>query len=66
MSHPAMRAAVFQGQGRVAVVDRPRPAARAPDDVVIEVRASGLCGSDLRALATPPEMIYDEGVIIGH
>jgi threonine dehydrogenase-like Zn-dependent dehydrogenase len=61
-----MRAAVFQGQGKVAVVDRPRPAAQRPDDIVIKVQASGLCGSDLRAFATPPEMIYDEGVIVGH
>ncbi len=61
-----MRAAVFQGQGKVAVVDRPQPAAQRPDDIVIKVQASGLCGSDLRAFATPPEMIYDEGVIVGH
>jgi len=61
-----MRAAVFHGQGKVGVVDRPEPAARLPDDVVIRVGAAGLCGSDLRALATPPEMIYDEGVTVGH
>jgi threonine dehydrogenase-like Zn-dependent dehydrogenase len=61
-----MRAAVFQGQGKVEVMDRPQPAARLPDDIVIRVHASGLCGSDLRAFATPPEMIYDDGVIVGH
>jgi threonine dehydrogenase-like Zn-dependent dehydrogenase len=61
-----MRAAVFAGPGKVGVVDRPKPAARRPDDIVIEVQAAGLCGSDLRARATPPEMIYDEGVIVGH
>lgn len=61
-----MRAAVFQGQGKVELVDRPRPTAQLPDDVVIKVAASGLCGSDLRAFASPPEMVYDEGVIIGH
>jgi threonine dehydrogenase-like Zn-dependent dehydrogenase len=61
-----MRAAVFAGHGKVEVVDRPRPAVQSPDDVVIRVQASGLCGSDLRAFATPPEMIYDEGVTVGH
>ncbi len=61
-----MRAAVFRGNGQVEVTERPRPVVTAPDDVLIEVHANGLCGSDLRALATPPEMIYDEGVTIGH
>jgi threonine dehydrogenase-like Zn-dependent dehydrogenase len=61
-----MRAAVFEGDGKVAVVDRPEPAAELPDDVVIRVEVNGLCGSDLRALATPPEMAYDVGVVLGH
>ena len=61
-----MRAVVFQGDGMLELIDRPQPVIQSPDDVIIEVKASGLCGSDLRALATPPEMIYDKGVIIGH
>ena len=61
-----MRAAVFAGDGRVEVVDRPRPAAELHDDIVIKIQANGLCGSDLRAFATPPEMRYDVGVIVGH
>jgi 2-desacetyl-2-hydroxyethyl bacteriochlorophyllide A dehydrogenase len=61
-----MRAAVFEGDGKVAVVDRPEPTAQLPDDVVIRVEVNGLCGSDLRALATPPEMVYDVGVVLGH
>jgi threonine dehydrogenase-like Zn-dependent dehydrogenase len=61
-----MRAAVFEGNGKVAISDRPEPRVERPDDVVIRIAANGLCGSDLRALATPPEMVYDEGVIVGH
>jgi 2-desacetyl-2-hydroxyethyl bacteriochlorophyllide A dehydrogenase len=61
-----MRAAVFVGNGRVAVTERPEPSVSRPDDVVIKIAANGLCGSDLRALAVPPEMIYDEGVVVGH
>jgi threonine dehydrogenase-like Zn-dependent dehydrogenase len=61
-----MRAAVFEGEGTVSVLERPRPAAERPDDVVIQIAANGLCGSDLRAFATPPEMAYDPGVIVGH
>jgi 2-desacetyl-2-hydroxyethyl bacteriochlorophyllide A dehydrogenase len=61
-----MRAAVFEGQGQLSVLDRPAPGLTREDDVLIKIAANGLCGSDLRALATPPEMIYDEGVVIGH
>jgi threonine dehydrogenase-like Zn-dependent dehydrogenase len=61
-----MRAAVFEGNGKVAITERPNPAVTHPDDIVIRIAANGLCGSDLRALATPPEMVYDQGVIVGH
>jgi len=61
-----MRAAVFAGDGKVELVDRPRPAAELDDDIVIKIQANGLCGSDLRAFATPPEMMYDVGVMVGH
>jgi threonine dehydrogenase-like Zn-dependent dehydrogenase len=61
-----MRAAIFEGNGRVAIAERADPKISRPDDVLIRIAANGLCGSDLRALATPPEMVYDEGVIVGH
>jgi threonine dehydrogenase-like Zn-dependent dehydrogenase len=61
-----MRAAIFEGNGRVAIAERADPKVSRPDDVLIRIAANGLCGSDLRALATPPEMVYDEGVILGH
>lgn len=61
-----MRAAVFEGNGRVEIAERTDPSVSRPDDVLIRIAANGLCGSDLRALATPPEMVYDEGVVLGH
>jgi threonine dehydrogenase-like Zn-dependent dehydrogenase len=61
-----MKAAVFEGEGKVSVLERPQPAAERPDDVVIRIAANGLCGSDLRAFTTPPQMAYDKGVIVGH
>jgi threonine dehydrogenase-like Zn-dependent dehydrogenase len=61
-----MRAAVFEGNGRVAIVERRDPTVSRPDDIVVRIAANGLCGSDLRALAVPPEMVYEEGVIVGH
>lgn len=61
-----MRAAVYQGNGIVSIEERGVPEIEAPDDVVIKVEANGLCGSDLRALMTPPQMAYNPGVVIGH
>jgi 2-desacetyl-2-hydroxyethyl bacteriochlorophyllide A dehydrogenase len=61
-----MRAAVFEGNGKVAITERPDPTISRPDDVLIRIAANGLCGSDLRAFATPPEMVYENGVIVGH
>lgn len=57
---------MFEGDGSVSVLERPRPAVERPDDVVVRIAANGLCGSDLRAFTTPPQMAYDRGVIVGH
>ncbi|KAI1033851.1 hypothetical protein LB503_011100 [Fusarium chuoi] len=42
-----MRAVVFKGVGQVAVEDRPKPEILHPTDVILKVKVSALCGSDL-------------------
>ncbi len=42
-----MRAVTFQAPGEVSVVERPEPTLTAPDDAIVAVAASGICGSDL-------------------
>jgi (R,R)-butanediol dehydrogenase/meso-butanediol dehydrogenase/diacetyl reductase len=58
-----MRAGVFRGPGRMPVEEVPDPVA-GPRDIVLAVRACGVCGSDLHAFTkghhTPP------GQIMGH
>jgi threonine dehydrogenase-like Zn-dependent dehydrogenase len=61
-----MRAAVFQGQGVVRLDDVPEPRVDAPDDVIIEVEACGICGTDLQILNVPPGHPADPGVVMGH
>lgn len=61
-----MKAAVFAGEGKVEIEDRIAPGVEKTDDVIVKVAANGLCGSDLRAFETPPQMIYENGVIVGH
>jgi 2-desacetyl-2-hydroxyethyl bacteriochlorophyllide A dehydrogenase len=41
-----MRAVLFQGTGKLEVVDRPSPPL-APDEVRLKVERSGICGSDI-------------------
>jgi threonine dehydrogenase-like Zn-dependent dehydrogenase len=42
-----MRAAIFEGPGRIEVGDRPDPTITAPTDAVVRVALACVCGSDL-------------------
>lgn len=61
-----MRAAVFRGEGIVRLEDVPEPTVTADDDVLIEVEACGICGTDLQILNVPPGHPADAGVVMGH
>jgi hypothetical protein len=61
-----MRAAVFKGDGVVELEDVPEPRVDADDDVVIDVEACGVCGTDLQILNVPPGHPADAGVVMGH
>lgn len=60
-----MRAAVFEGEGRLLVKDVPDPTP-APDEVLIEVEACGVCGSDVQIINVPAGHPSTPPVIIGH
>ena len=61
-----MRVPVFQGEGRLATLDRPIPQVQRPDDVLVRIEACGICGTDLNILAVPPAHKATPGIIIGH
>lgn len=42
-----MRAVTFQEPGVVKVEERPEPVLGAPDDAIVRIEATGVCGSDL-------------------
>ena len=42
-----MLAVAFQGPERVELVEKPDPELLAPDDAIVRITASGVCGSDL-------------------
>lgn len=61
-----MMAAVFEGEGRLSLKDVDVPQVGAPDDVLLAVRAGGICGTDVHILAVPPGHPASPGVILGH
>lgn len=61
----AMRAVTTKGEGHgIQVTDRPLPVLREPTDVLVEVIATGVCGTD-RAIALG-EFPAVPGVVLGH
>jgi threonine dehydrogenase-like Zn-dependent dehydrogenase len=61
-----MPAAVFAGPGRLEILERPLPRLDLPSDVVLDVEACGICGSDLQILSDPPRHPARAGVVLGH
>src|SRR5256886_15028113 len=48
-----MRGAVFLGNRKIEIRNFPDPAP-GPGEVIIEMKASGMCGSDLKFYRSPP------------
>src|SRR5436189_4895065 len=59
-----MLAVTFQEPGRVEVEERPDPELQAPDDALVRVEASGVCGSDLHIYHGRVQI--EPGFTIGH
>jgi threonine dehydrogenase-like Zn-dependent dehydrogenase len=61
-----VKAAVFAGVGKLAIEERPEPRGEEEDELLLEVEACGVCGTDLKILADPPGHPATVGVILGH
>jgi 2-desacetyl-2-hydroxyethyl bacteriochlorophyllide A dehydrogenase len=59
-----MRAVTFQAAGEVAVQDVPEPELTRPDDAIVQINASGICGSDLHIYHG--RVPVERGFTIGH
>ncbi len=59
-----MRAVTFQAPEEVRVEDKPEPEIGAPDDALVRVEASGVCGSDLHIYHG--RVPVEPGFTIGH
>ena len=60
-----MRALTWQGKHNVSVETVPDPEIQQPDDVIIEVTSTAICGSDLHLYEVLGPFI-DKGDVIGH
>ncbi|MFP5071919.1 alcohol dehydrogenase catalytic domain-containing protein [Pseudonocardia nantongensis] len=60
-----MRALTYHGRRDVRVDTVPDPTIEAPDDVVVQVTSSGLCGSDLHLYEVMGPFL-SEGDVLGH
>ena len=61
-----MQAAVFEGNGTVAVKQIPVPKLVSPDDVLVKVECCSICGTDVHITAIPPGYIATQGTVLGH
>ena len=59
-----MRAVTFQAPGEVRIEDVPEPEIVRPDDAIVQVEASGICGSDLHIYHG--RVPVEPGFTIGH
>ena len=59
-----MRAVTFQAPGEVRIEERPEPEPQAPDEAVIRVEATGVCGSDLHIYHG--RVAVEPGFTLGH
>ena len=59
-----MQAVTFQAPGEVRVEERPEPELLAPDDAIVRVEATGVCGSDLHIYHGRVKI--EPGFTIGH
>jgi 2-desacetyl-2-hydroxyethyl bacteriochlorophyllide A dehydrogenase len=59
-----MRAVTFQAPGKVTLEDRPEPELLARDDAIVQIEASGICGSDLHIYHG--RVRVEPGFTIGH
>jgi 2-desacetyl-2-hydroxyethyl bacteriochlorophyllide A dehydrogenase len=59
-----MRAVTFQAPGIVSVEDRPEPELLDPEDAIVRIEATGVCGSDLHIYHGRVQI--EQGFTLGH
>lgn len=66
MSKETMRAAVFLAPGCIELKDVEIPVLKKSDQLLVEVEACSICGTDVHIVANPPGYIATPNTILGH
>lgn len=61
-----MRAAVFKGAGRGLAVETIATPEPGPHQLILQVRACGICGSDLHMTESHSSIVLPAGAVMGH
>jgi threonine dehydrogenase-like Zn-dependent dehydrogenase len=59
-----MKALVFRDKGKLELTNVPKPQVKDPDDVLLRVRAVGICGSDVKILEGKHH--FKPNTVLGH
>ena len=60
-----MKALVYEGPGKLAFVDKPKPLIKTPTDAIVKIAKTTICGTDLHILKGDVPTVTD-GRILGH
>ncbi|MEW5947099.1 MAG: alcohol dehydrogenase catalytic domain-containing protein [bacterium] len=61
-----MKAAVFEGEGKLVVKETAVPRVTKREEVLLRVEAASICGTDVHILSVPPGHPATPGAILGH
>lgn len=61
-----MKAAIFEGEGKLAIKEVPMPKMKLFEDVLIKVEIASVCGTDCHILSVPPGHPANAGIVLGH
>ncbi len=59
-----MKALVFRGGGKLELTEIPIPKVTQPDDVLLKVKAVGICGTDVKILEGKHH--FKQNTVLGH
>ncbi|MEW6201705.1 MAG: alcohol dehydrogenase catalytic domain-containing protein [bacterium] len=61
-----MKAAIFEGDGKLSIRGIPVPTIKKGDEVLLRVEAASICGTDCHILSVPPGHPATAGAVLGH
>ena len=61
-----MRAAVFEGEGKLVLKDVKKPVIERADQIIGEIEVCSICGTDVHMTNVPPGYPATPGTILGH